>query len=76
MVRVPAGRFLYGDEREERELAEFWIDKTPVTNAEYARFVAASSHKPPAHWKGEKTPPKEIADHPGLCLLARCRSLC
>jgi formylglycine-generating enzyme required for sulfatase activity/tRNA A-37 threonylcarbamoyl transferase component Bud32 len=63
MVRVPAGAFLYGDEKKEIELPEFWIDKTPVTNAEYARFVAATGHKPPQHWKG-KTPPKEIADHP------------
>ena len=63
MVRVPAGKFLYGNEKEERELPEFWIDKTPVTNAEYARFVAATGHKPPQHWKG-KTPPEEIVDHP------------
>jgi formylglycine-generating enzyme required for sulfatase activity len=34
-----------------------------VTNAEYARFVAESSHTPPLHWKG-KTPPKELANHP------------
>ena len=63
MVRVPAGAFLYGVEKKEIELPEFWIDKTPVTNAEYARFVAAAGHEPPQHWKG-KTPPKEIADHP------------
>jgi formylglycine-generating enzyme required for sulfatase activity len=62
MVRVPAGVFLY-EEREKIELPEFWIDRTPVTNAEYARFVAATGHEPPQHWEG-KTPPKEIADHP------------
>jgi formylglycine-generating enzyme required for sulfatase activity len=78
MVRIPAGEFLYGDDKEKRELPEFWIDKTPVTNAEYARFVsdmevtnAEYVHvagidldcKPPEHWKGN-TPPGEIADHP------------
>ena len=63
MVRVPAGKFLYSDEKEERELPEFWIDKTPVTNAEYARFVTATDHRPPEHWKS-KTSPKKIADHP------------
>jgi len=63
MVRVPAGAFLYGDGKERRKLPEFWIDKTPVTNAEYARFVTATGHKPPRHWKG-KTPPEEIVDHP------------
>jgi len=63
MVRVPAGKFLYGEDKKEVELPEFWIDKAPVTNAEYARFVAETGHEPPEHWKG-KTPPKKIADHP------------
>lgn len=63
MVRIPAGEFLYGDKKEKRALPEFWMDKTPVTNAEYAHFVAATNHEPPQHWTG-KTPPKNIADHP------------
>jgi formylglycine-generating enzyme required for sulfatase activity len=63
MVRVPAGKFLYGDDKSEVELPEFWIDKAPVTEAEYARFVAEMGHEPPSHWKG-KSPPKQIADHP------------
>jgi formylglycine-generating enzyme required for sulfatase activity len=63
MVRILAGTFLYGKDKEERELPEFWIDKTPVTNAEYARFVGATDHDPPQHWDG-KSPPAEIADHP------------
>ena len=64
MVRVPAGKFLYGRWKEkEHKLAEFWIDRTPVTNAEYARFVTDGGHKPPRHWKGQ-SPPKDIADHP------------
>jgi formylglycine-generating enzyme required for sulfatase activity len=67
MVLIPAGEFLYGflygDEKKKVTLPEFWIDKTPVTNAEYARFVADTGHEPPRHWKG-KTPPQKIADHP------------
>jgi len=63
MVRVPAGKFLYGDDKREVELPGFWIDRAPVTNAEYARFVAKTEHKPPKHWEG-KTPPEEIAGHP------------
>ncbi len=63
MVRVPAGEFLYGDKKEKKTLPKFWIDKTPVTNAEYARFVADTKHEPPGHWQG-KTPPKDIAAHP------------
>jgi len=63
MVRVAAGAFLYFEEKEEVELPEFWIDRTPVTNAEYGQFVAATDHRPPRHWK-RKVPPEEIADHP------------
>lgn len=63
MVRVPAGGFLYGPERAAVYLFEFWIDKTPVTNAEYARFVAATGHRRPAHWLTDR-PPAEIATHP------------
>ena len=63
MVRVPAGEFLYGDKKEQKTLPEFWIDQTPVTNAEYARFVADTNHKPPSHWSGKK-PDEKIAAHP------------
>jgi len=63
MVRVPAGKFLYGEDEKQVELPEFWIDRAPVTNAEYARFVAETGHRRPEHWKG-RTPPKKIADHP------------
>jgi len=52
MVCVPAGKFLYGDEKEERELSEFWIDKTPVTNAEFARFVEATGYQTMAEKEG------------------------
>jgi formylglycine-generating enzyme required for sulfatase activity len=63
MVRVPAGEFLYGDKKVKKSLPEFWIDKTPVTNAEYARFIAETKQNPPGHWKG-KEPSKHVADHP------------
>ncbi len=39
MLRVPAGEFLYGDDKQRISAAEFWIDKTPVTNAEFERFA-------------------------------------
>lgn len=52
LVQVPAGRFLmgspagvgYDDERpqHEVELASFYLAKTPVTNAQYARFLEAN----------------------------------
>ena len=42
MIRIPAGRFLFGDGKEEKYLDEFWISKTLVTNSEYKRFIKAN----------------------------------
>jgi formylglycine-generating enzyme required for sulfatase activity len=45
MVRVPAGEFLYGEDKQKVSLPEFWIDRTPVTNSEFARFVRATGYR-------------------------------
>ena len=53
MVQVPAGRFTMGSDRhyaEEMEPHEvtldgFWIDRHDVTNAQFARFVAATGYR-------------------------------
>ena len=60
MVMVPAGAYTIGrDEGSELErprhtveLPAFFIDRTEVTNADYKKFVDATSHKPPVNWKG------------------------
>src|SRR5262249_6791304 len=50
-------------------LPAFAIDLTPVTNAEYAAFLAASGYQPKepqnflAHWPAGRLPP-ELAEHP------------
>ena len=52
MVRLPAGRFRMGDDERYPEegvahdvtLDGFWIDRHDVTNAQFARFVAATGH--------------------------------
>lgn len=52
MIYVPAARFLMGsedfypDEGPVRPavVGAFWIDETPVTNAQFARFVSATGH--------------------------------
>jgi formylglycine-generating enzyme required for sulfatase activity len=53
MIEVPAGAFRYGPEDRRIEVGRFFMDRTPVTNAAYARFVAATGHRPPLHWRKE-----------------------
>ena len=56
LSRIPAGEFLMGSDRgddDERpahrvRVAEFLMAVEPVTNAQYARFVRATSRRPPA----------------------------
>ncbi len=52
MVRVPAGDFLYGVDKDKETLPEFWIDRTPVTNAEFDRFVRATGYRTTAEQAG------------------------
>lgn len=64
MVRVEAGHFQLGSERgyaEERPLLDeavdaFWIDRTEVTNAQFASFVAATGYV------------TEVEHHPGVAV--------
>jgi formylglycine-generating enzyme required for sulfatase activity len=41
----------------------FYLGRTPVTNAVYARFLEATGEMPPAHWLGAQ-PPRMKLDHP------------
>ena len=67
MEWIPGGNFLMGSDRHYPEEAPahkvtvdgFWMDRTPVTNAEFARFVAETGHFTLA-----ETPPNP-ADYPG-----------
>lgn len=67
MVRIESGIFHMGSEDhypEEapvhiRSVEAFWIDRTPVTNVEFARFVAVTRHVTLA----ERTP--DPANYPG-----------
>jgi len=63
MVKIPAGEFLCGEDQEKQETGEFYIDLTPVTNAEYKLFVDATGHAHPQHWRSG-TYPEGKADHP------------
>ena len=64
LIEIPGGTFQMG--RNDGPPAEspahsvtvgtFFMDKTEVTNAEYAQFVRESSHAPPEHWGSVKPP--------------------
>ncbi len=63
-VRIPAGEFLYGDSKEKIELPEFWMGKTPVTNAVYKRFLDANPQQDaPYDWNNRQYPNGK-AEHP------------
>jgi formylglycine-generating enzyme required for sulfatase activity len=73
MLHVPAGYFTMGSGLCEDEipvhrvyLDAFFIDETPVTNAEYKRFLDAKPDYPaPPGWdKKRRTFPPRKADHP------------
>lgn len=68
MAWVPGGTFLMGSDHHYPEEAPahravvdggFWIDRAPVTNREFARFVAATGHVTTA----ERAP--DAAEYPG-----------
>ena len=65
-VRVAAGEFLYGDDKKPVNLPEFWISKTPVTQAVYQRFIEAKQdYNVPNNWdKQKRTFPEGQSDHP------------
>jgi formylglycine-generating enzyme required for sulfatase activity len=73
-VAVPAGTFLYGDKKEEREITEpYWIGKYPVTHAQYARFIADGGYRQEAYWSAEGWAwrEKEQRERPGYWQDAR-----
>jgi len=76
LILIPAGEFLMGSDpntdKQARDneqpqhtvyLPDYYIAKTPVTNAQYNRFVGATGHQVPTHWENGK-PPQGKEDHP------------
>jgi len=70
MVLIPAGEFTVGsDPRLDQDavddgqpqhrlhLPDYYLAKTPVTNAQYAAFVQATGHRLPERWIGGQPPP-------------------
>jgi formylglycine-generating enzyme required for sulfatase activity len=76
LVHVPAGPFRMGTAQRGREyilpeeqpahqitLPDYWIGRTPVTNAQYQVFTQQAGHRVPEHWKGKKIP-ANFDEHP------------
>ncbi|MGW6941373.1 SUMF1/EgtB/PvdO family nonheme iron enzyme [Streptomyces xanthophaeus] len=63
MARVPEGIFLSGEDDEPIWVDEFFIDTFPTTNADWARFCAATNRRPPRHWEDGRCP-RHLYDHP------------
>jgi formylglycine-generating enzyme required for sulfatase activity len=51
MVLVLAGEFLAGEDRAKASAGAFYLDRFPVTNADYKKFVEAMHWEEPAHWR-------------------------
>jgi serine/threonine-protein kinase len=46
MVLVPGGPFLMGRARRSVQVGAFYVDRTPVTNEQFARFVSVTGYHP------------------------------
>ena len=76
MILIPAGEFLMGSERQHDEAAfddedpqhslymlDYYLAKTPVTNAHYSAFVQATGREAPQGWT-LGAPQRNEGDHP------------
>lgn len=64
MARVDEGTFIGGPRNDVPVwLPEFYIDVYPTTNADYARFLAATGRRPPYEWDNAAAA-DDLADHP------------
>lgn len=63
MVKIDGSVFQFGPSNEPVWLPSYYIDVHPVSNAEYARFVAATGHDAPQDWEDNK-PPAGKDNHP------------
>jgi serine/threonine protein kinase len=59
-VEIPAGDFLFGEEKQPTFLPAFRIARYPVTNQQYHNFLLANPRYPaPAYWKGRDFPARK-----------------
>jgi serine/threonine-protein kinase len=70
LLLVPAGFFGMGQERRSVYLDAFYIDRFPVTNQQFAKFLSVTDYKPThkdfmAQFPDARLPP-ELAHHPAV----------
>lgn len=70
LIAVPGGPFLMGSDEFEQEqplrrvvVPSFLIDRYPVTNGQFAAYVAVTGASGPTDWT-DGTPPADRLDHP------------
>jgi hypothetical protein len=51
-VEVPAGPFLFGEEKRKKTLLAFRIARYPLTNAQYQTFIDDGGYETDAWWEG------------------------
>lgn len=54
MMLVPAGRFLYGQDKKATIVPDFYIDRTEVSNGYYAKFCQETGHALPADFDRDR----------------------
>ncbi len=54
MIHIPAGMFLMGVEKNSVNVDAFYIDKYPITNNQYKKFIAETNYAEPAFWENVK----------------------
>jgi iron(II)-dependent oxidoreductase len=73
MASIPAGEFIMGTDskrvdefnkpQHQVSTQAYQIDKYPVTNVEYAKFIVATKHRPPLDWENGTIPDGKLL-HP------------
>ncbi|MDH5544342.1 MAG: formylglycine-generating enzyme family protein [Gammaproteobacteria bacterium] len=73
LVSIPSGEFVMGTDNPKSdeqnrpafrsEIKAYQISKYPITNAQYAKFVASTGHRPPIHWVNGRIP-EGVETHP------------
>ncbi|MDF1666335.1 MAG: SUMF1/EgtB/PvdO family nonheme iron enzyme [Planctomycetota bacterium] len=50
MILVEAGKFLFGEAKEEKFLEAFYVDILPVSNKDYRKFIEEQNYRNPRVW--------------------------